>query len=48
LGESITYIIIERDVMVSMPDGVKLATDIYWPDDGANCPPSRIEQLRSA
>jgi putative CocE/NonD family hydrolase len=28
-------IIIERDVMVSMRDGVRLATDVYRPDDGA-------------
>jgi len=31
-------IIIERDVMVSMRDGVRLATDIYRPDDGAKHP----------
>jgi putative CocE/NonD family hydrolase len=34
-----TYnIIIERDVMVSMRDGVKLATDVYRLDDGAKHP----------
>ena len=31
-------IIIERDVMVSMRDGVRLATDVYRPDDGARHP----------
>jgi hypothetical protein len=31
-------IIIERDVMVSMRDGVRLATDIYRPDDGTKHP----------
>lgn len=31
-------IIIERDVMVPMRDGVRLATDIYRPDDGAKHP----------
>ena len=31
-------IIIERDVMVQMRDGVKLATDIYRPDDGQKHP----------
>ncbi len=31
-------IIIERDVMVEMRDGVKLATDVYRPDDGAQHP----------
>jgi putative CocE/NonD family hydrolase len=31
-------IIIERDVMLPMRDGVKLATDIYRPDDGAKHP----------
>jgi hypothetical protein len=31
-------IIIERDVMVSMRDGVRLATDVYRPDDGAGHP----------
>lgn len=31
-------IIVERDVMVPMRDGVKLATDVYRPDDGAEHP----------
>lgn len=31
-------IIIERDVMVQMRDGVRLATDIYRPDDGQKYP----------
>ena len=31
-------IIVERDVMVPMRDGVKLATDVYRPDDGARHP----------
>src|SRR3990172_10105340 len=31
-------IIVERDVMVSMRDGVRLATDVYRPDDGARHP----------
>ncbi len=31
-------IIIERDVMVTMRDGVQLATDIYRPDDGNQYP----------
>ena len=31
-------IIIERDVMVPMRDGVRLASDVYRPDDGAKHP----------
>ncbi len=31
-------IVIERDVMVPMRDGVRLATDVYRPDDGARHP----------
>jgi putative CocE/NonD family hydrolase len=31
-------IIVERDVMVSMRDGTRLATDVYRPDDGARHP----------
>ncbi|MBW2290624.1 MAG: esterase, partial [Deltaproteobacteria bacterium] len=31
-------IIVERDVMVTMRDGVKLASDIYRPDDDAEHP----------
>ena len=31
-------IIIERDVMVPMRDGVRLAIDVYRPDDGAKHP----------
>ena len=31
-------IIIERDVMVPMRDGVRLAIDVYRPDDGATHP----------
>ena len=31
-------IVIERDVMVPMRDGVALATDVYRPDDGARHP----------
>jgi len=31
-------IIVERDVMVAMRDGVRLATDIYRPDDDASHP----------
>ncbi len=31
-------ILIERDVMVTMRDGVRLATDIYRPDDGKRHP----------
>jgi putative CocE/NonD family hydrolase len=31
-------IIVERDVMVTMRDGVKLAADIYRPDDGGSYP----------
>ena len=31
-------IMIERDVMVTMRDGTRLAVDIYRPDDGARHP----------
>ncbi len=38
-GEDVAHsIIIERDVMVAMRDGVRLATDVYRPDDGARHP----------
>lgn len=31
-------ILVERDVMVTMRDGVRVATDIYRPDDGQRHP----------
>lgn len=31
-------VFVERDVMVEMRDGVKLATDVYRPRDAENCP----------
>jgi len=42
-------VVIEKDVMVTMPDGIKLACNVYWPEKPGKLPVifSMTPQLQS-